>query len=209
MSFEHLVGTSEFPTTLVTLSLQLWIYRLVLHWYIKGEVFVQMRTFMNYSARWRSKEVLVSTSDFTHLTFRQNRVVIVSSVIAKIFNPSKCWTVTIWLPLNDTLFNQCLLLFIANYLLIDFDSVLYLIQCSYSMQCYCSIWFFCSVFVLFGKCSVLILEMCLRYFNPINIKHQAVNKHHYQTVPSFVLVQERVAYYNHRHYGTEPIFSNG
>jgi hypothetical protein len=86
---------------------------------------MQMRTVMNYSACWRSKEVLVSTSGFKHLTFRQNRVVIVSSVIAKMFNPSKCWTVTIQLPVNDSLFNQCLLLFIASYLLFILYSVLW------------------------------------------------------------------------------------
>ncbi len=32
---------------------------------------------MNYSACWSRGEVLISTSNFTHLTFRQNRVVIV------------------------------------------------------------------------------------------------------------------------------------
>jgi hypothetical protein len=59
---------------------------------------------MNYSACWRSKKALVSTSDVPPLIFGQNEVVIVSSVIAKMFNPSKCWTVTIQLLLNDTLF---------------------------------------------------------------------------------------------------------
>jgi hypothetical protein len=58
---------------------------------------MQMKTFMNYSACWKSKKVLVLTSNVKHLTFRQNRVVIVSVVNAKIFNPSICWTVTIQL----------------------------------------------------------------------------------------------------------------
>ncbi len=145
--------------------------RLVLHWYVKSEASIQMRTFMNYSAHWKSKEVLTSTSDFTHLTCRQNGVVIVSSVIAKIFNPSKCWTVIIKLLLSDTLFNQCLLLFIVSYLLFNFISVFFW------YSAYCSIQFFSSVFILFGICSVLILEMCSRYFDHVSIKHQAVNKH--------------------------------
>jgi hypothetical protein len=43
---------------------------------------------------------------------------------------------------------------------------------------HCFIQFFCLVFILFGKCLILILEMCAWYFGPENIKHQAVNKHH-------------------------------
>ncbi len=74
----------------------------------------------------------------------------------------------------------------------------------------CPIQFFCSVFELFGKCSVLILEMCSRYFDLVNIKHQAVNKHH--TVDSAIfclsigasgLLQSNIKGY------TEPTFSNG
>jgi hypothetical protein len=56
---------------------------------------MQMKTFLNHSAFWKSKKVLVRTSDVTHLTFRHNKVIIVSFVIAKIINPIKCWTVTI------------------------------------------------------------------------------------------------------------------
>jgi hypothetical protein len=77
-----------------------------LDWHFTGILKVRhpclMWTFMNYSACWRSKKVLVSTSDVTPLISRQNRVVIVSSVIAKILNSSKCWTVTIkpfWMTL--------------------------------------------------------------------------------------------------------------
>ncbi len=124
------------------------------------------------SARWKDREALVSTSDFTHSTFRQNRVVIASSIIAKVFNPSKCWTVTIQLILNDTLFNQYLLLFLASYSLFDFC----LSQCSCSIQCLFDVvllfdLFFCSVIELFSVCSVLILEMCSRDFDPL--KHQS------------------------------------
>jgi hypothetical protein len=45
-----------------------------------------MWTFMNYLACGRSIKVLVSTSDLTPLIPGQNRVVLVSSVITKIFN---------------------------------------------------------------------------------------------------------------------------
>jgi hypothetical protein len=67
---------------------------------------------MNFQLAEKAENPLVSTFDFTHLTFRQKKVAIVSSVTAKIFNPSKCWTITIQFILNDTLFNQnlyCLL----------------------------------------------------------------------------------------------------
>jgi hypothetical protein len=53
-----------------------------------------------------------------------------------------------------------------------FDSVF--IQCN----AYCLTHFFCSVFVLYGKCSVLFLEMPSRYIDPVNIEHQAVTKYH-------------------------------
>ncbi len=141
-----------------------------------------MWTFMKYSACWRSKKVLVSTSDVTPLISGQNRVVIVSSVIAKIFNPSKCWTVMIQPFEWHSRFNQCSFLFSASYSLFNFCSVL--IQ--FSIQC--SIQLFCSVFVLFSKCSALILEMCSRYFDPVNNNHQQSINIVHQTAPSFVLV---------------------
>jgi hypothetical protein len=58
------------------------------------------------------KEEKKSSSVRSNRTFniKENRVAIVSSVIAKIFNPGKCWMVTIQLSLNDSRFNQCLLL---------------------------------------------------------------------------------------------------
>jgi hypothetical protein len=46
-----------------------------------------MRTLLNYLACWSSNKVLVDTSDAAPLIPGQNRVVNVSSVIAKIFNP--------------------------------------------------------------------------------------------------------------------------
>ncbi len=54
--------------------------------------------------------------NFTRFTFRQNRFAIDSYIIAKIFNPSKCWTVTIQLVLNDALFlKSVLVLFLASF----------------------------------------------------------------------------------------------
>jgi hypothetical protein len=85
MSLECLVGTRKFPTTLVTLSLQ-FRTRLVLHWCIKSKASVLVRAFMHYSACWRSKKALVSIRCLT-INTRANRVAIVYSVIARIFNP--------------------------------------------------------------------------------------------------------------------------
>jgi hypothetical protein len=124
-----------------------------------------MRTFMNYSACWRSKEVLVHTSDVTHLTLRQNRVVIVSSVIAKIFNPSKCWMVTIQLLLNVTLLSSVLVIVHCQLLLFNLHSVLLFDSVILFDAIFCS-----NLILLFSihiiKCSVLILEMCSRYLIP-------------------------------------------
>ncbi len=106
---------------------------------------------------------------------------------------------------NDSLFDQCSLLFSASNLCSTF------VQCFIPFSIQCSIQFFCSVLVLFIKCSVLILEMCSRYFDPVNINHlQSINITH-QTAPSSVLVSKRVAFYNHQHRTgyKEPIFSIG
>ncbi len=51
-----------------------------------------MWTFLDYSACWRSNLVLVNTPDAAPFVSGQNRVVIFSSIIAKMFNPRKCWT---------------------------------------------------------------------------------------------------------------------
>jgi hypothetical protein len=132
-----------------------------------------MRTFMNYSACWRSKKVLISTSDVTPLISGQHSVVIVSSVFAKLSNPSKCWTVTIqpfWMTL----------LFISARCYYLLPVICCSTFCSelirFSIQW--SIWFFFSVSVFFRKCSVMILEMCSRYFNNHKQQSSAVNKHH-------------------------------
>ncbi len=74
------------------------------------------------------------------LTFnvQANRVAIVSSVFTKIFNPSKHWTVTIQLLLNDTLLiNACI--DYCQFLLFDFC----LLQCFCLVQCFIQ----CSAFV--------------------------------------------------------------
>ncbi len=156
---------------------------------------------MNYSACWRSKKVIISTSDVIPLISEQNRVVIVSSVIANIFIPSKCWTVTIQ-PFESLSYKSVLVIIICCQF-----TIVRLLFRAYSIQC--SILLF-SVQLL-GKCSVLILEMCSIYFDPVNNNHQQSINIIHQTAPSFVLVQEGVAYYNHRHRMRymEPIFSIG
>jgi hypothetical protein len=118
-------------------------------------------------------------SSLRSISHQAKRVAIVSSVIAKIFNPSKCWMVTIQLLLDDTFLNLCLYcLFPVFIVWLLFVSVLLFNSVFYSLQCFCSIQFFCSVFKLFSICSVLIPEMYSRYFDPLNINHEAVNKHH-------------------------------
>jgi hypothetical protein len=77
---------------------------------------VQMSTFMYYSTCWRSKEFLASTSHVTHLTFRQNRVLIVCSVIAKILNLASVGRSQLNFFLMTLFVNQCLLLFVASYI---------------------------------------------------------------------------------------------
>ncbi len=134
---------------------------------------------MNFSACWRSKEVLLCTFDFTHLTFRQNRVAIVSSVISTIFNPSKFWPITIQLSLNDTLF---------------ISACYYLLPVTYCSTFVFSVPFFDSVFI---RCNALFefdcFSQCPNYFVYVqswswkcvpgisihlNTHHQTVNKHH-------------------------------
>ncbi len=68
-----------------------------------------MRTFLTYSACWRSNKVLIDTSDECTFNTRANRVVIVSSVIIKIFNPVQVLDGHISMFLNDTLvlFSAC------------------------------------------------------------------------------------------------------
>jgi hypothetical protein len=91
-----------------------------------------------------------------------NNVTIVSSVITKIFNPSKHWTVMIQ-PQSISIHISCqfLLLFLSCLILISLDSVLF-----YSII-QCSITHLLSVF------SVLILELYLGYFDPHIKNHPA------------------------------------
>ncbi len=152
MFLERLVGTCKFPTTLVTLSLQLWIY---VDWYCTN--MLKVRHQFRCGLLW----------SFSSLK-RQ-----------KIFNPSKCWMVTMQLPLNDLSFQSVLVLFIASFIVrLLFVPVLLFDSVFYSMKCFCSIWFFCSVFKLFSVCSVLILECIPGIYILLNINHQAVNEHH-------------------------------
>jgi hypothetical protein len=85
-----------------------------------------MRTFLNYSARWRNNEVLINTSDAAPLKPGQNMVALVSSVIAKIFNPKQVLDGHISTFLNDTL-----VLISARYCYL-----LPVIYCSTFVQCY-------------------------------------------------------------------------
>jgi hypothetical protein len=106
------------------------------------------------------------------LTHEQNRVVIVKSVITKIFNPSKYWMVTIQ-PFWKTLFCSVPVLFIASLIVIVpfsvlFNSVLYVRFGAFVR------WLYYSVYFLFWywKCIPGILI-------PLYNHHQAVNKTSY------------------------------
>ncbi len=60
----------------------------------------------------------------SHNNIQANKVAIVSSVITKIFNPRKHWTVTIPLLLNDTLLiSACIIC--CLFLLFDVSSIQY------------------------------------------------------------------------------------
>ncbi len=126
---------------------------------------------------WIHKRLLVSPQgrqgsprpyvQFLAFNIEVNRVVIAGYVIATIFNPGKCWTVTIQLLLSDTLLiSTC----IGYWQFLLFD--LCFLQCFvrfnvYLMQCFCLTQFFCSMFKLFSIFSVLILEMYTRYFDHV------------------------------------------
>jgi hypothetical protein len=136
----------------------------------------------NYSACWRSKKVLVNTSDAAHLVSGQNRVVIVSSVTAKIFNLASVGWSQFDLYEWCSRFNQySLLLFVASYFLFVFCSVLFeFIQCS--------IRFYCSVVILFGKYFSSDPGNVFQVFWSRKQQPSAVNKHHTPDGTIFVLV---------------------
>jgi hypothetical protein len=112
------------------------------------------------------------------LTHRQNRVAIVNSVMAKIFNPCKYWIVTIQ-PFVKTLNYSVPVLFIAIFYCLTLVRSFYIVRFST---------LFDSVFNYAVYFSVLILELYSRYLNPYLIynNHPAVNKHH--TVDSTIFV---------------------
>ncbi len=79
------------------------------------------------------------------------------------------------------------------HLFVDFHAVFY------SMRLFCSIRFCCSVSSSPSKYSVLILDCIPGISILLNIIIKQVNTHHASDCTVFVLVQERVAYYHHRH----------
>jgi hypothetical protein len=135
---------------------------------------------MNYSACWRSKKALASTRCHTFNT-QANRVVIICSVITRIFNPMKCWTVT-FQPLSiDTRDYLCLLIIACSHLLL-FDY--YLILCSISFSACFNVHFIVNPV----KYSVLILECIPGILIPTTTFIKRVNKHHTSDCTVFVLV---------------------
>ncbi len=80
--------------------------------------------------KWNSAARLLMPYELTH---EQNRVAIVSSVITKIFNPCKYWTVTIQ-PFSKNPTINCLYCLLPVFL-----ARLLFIQCFCSFQCICLI----------------------------------------------------------------------
>ncbi len=131
---------------------------------MKSEPSMTGRAFMNYSACWRSKKALVSTSDVTPLIPQQIGLQLSVLKSQGYLILCKCWTVT-FQPLSiDTcdiymLTNNCLLPVIVIRLLFgslfDFHSVL------------C---FIVNPVKIFSSDS----GMYYRYFDPHNNIHQAI-----------------------------------
>jgi hypothetical protein len=135
------------------------------------------------------------------LTHEQNRVATVSSIIPKIFNPSKYWAVTIQ-PFWKTLFCSVPVLFIASFYFSTF------------IQCFCSIW--CSLFdAMLLFISVLLISVwiiqCIfcsdrgNVFKVFRSRFTTTNKQSIniiqQTSPSLSLYRKWETFYNHRYRG--------
>ncbi len=138
MSLECSVGTHYFLTTLVTLSLHLWNWTgtaltalTCYKWGInadEGFYGFFKRLLVSPLGRQRSPHHNIW---FLIVNIQAIRVAIVSSVITKIFYPSKYWTVTIQPLLNDTfLISACIVY--CQFLLLNFC----LIQCFCLTQCF-------------------------------------------------------------------------
>ncbi len=153
---------------------------------------------MNYSACWRSKKALVSIRCHTFNTWAK-RVVIVCSVIARIFNPLQVLGSHIstffkwhsWFYFVFVYSDRCRLLlytivwFIVHLLfdlLFDFCSVLH------SMKFFYSIRFYCLVSCSPSKYSVLILDCIPGISIPLNIIIRQVKRHLTADCTVFVLV---------------------
>ncbi len=152
---------------------------------------------MNDSACWRSKKALASIRCLTINTW-VNRIVIVSSIITRIFLPyaSVWWShfnlfskdtcdyfmLWIMLPLPVIIVYYCYYCLIYYSYFFDFCSVFH------SMRLFCSIQFHCSVFMFTSKYSVLILDCIPGISIPLNIIIKQVNKHHTTDCTVFVLV---------------------
>ncbi len=102
-------------------------------------LWIHKRLLVSPRGRQRSRRQYIR---FLTFNIQANRVAIVSSVITRIFNPSKYWTVTIQLLLYDTLlFSACIVY--RQFLLFDFC----LLQCFCSIQCFIP----CSAFIWFNS----------------------------------------------------------
>ncbi len=116
---------------------------------------------------------------FLTFNIQANRVTFVSSIITKIFNPSKCCMVTIQLVLNDTLFISACIVYCQIYIV-----WLLFFQCFHLIQCFicCSAFVWFDSFVQCSNYSVYVLSWSWKCIPGIsiwiNINPQAINKHH-------------------------------
>ncbi len=176
-----MVGTRNIPDTLVTLSLQLW--------YCAGMLGVRHQSW--WGVLWFSKGHLKPLGRqrnpchdiwFLINKIQANRVAIDSSVITKIFNPCKYWTVKIQPFVKHSVF-QCLLCLLPVYCLTVDHSVFFCsIRCFFNLIC-CQ-----TIQCLITLCILLFWHwICIPgTLIPINNNHLTVNKHN--TADSTILV---------------------
>ncbi len=93
MSFDRLLGTRKFPTTLVTLSLQLWNWIGYLYRYIRSELSMLLKGFCELLFQVSTKAL--GSMGYLTINTQSNRVVIIYSIITRIFlTLCNAWTVT-------------------------------------------------------------------------------------------------------------------
>ncbi len=183
MSLERILETHNLLATLMKLSWQLWnstgTALAIRHEATKGAGGFYGFLKGHVWACWKNSAArLLMPHEITH---GQNRVAVVNSVITKIFNPCKYWTVTIQ-PFVKTLNPSVSVLFVTS-LLFNFCSLCFLLFDSVLLFNYSMCDF--SVYFLFWYWNC-IPGISIPYF--INKNHPTINEHHKSDSAIFVLV---------------------